>query len=296
MTNTPPGTDRPQPRTYHPFAGVLSYLVPGLGQIVQGRVAKGVLFLVCIYTLFFYGIYLGHGTTKLYGRTYSGSPVVYLPSTDDSERTPKQRRKMPLALLPDPVFRVAEDLYNRPQFAGQFFVGVAAWPAIEQYRGYNRLQIQSVEDAHNLADQKAQNAERLQAEARTKDLEAAALREKAKADPANMADHLEKARKAEDEAATARADAKIAEEQEAESRETAARLEREAAHPVIGAFQREPPPNVINVLHNAGDKRLELAWVFTVIAGVLNILVIYDAVAGPAFVLAASSSNEKKAA
>ena len=30
-----------------------------------------------------------------------------------------------------------------------------------------------------------------------------------------------------------------------------------------------------------GDKRFDLGWVYTVIAGVLNILVIYDALAGP---------------
>ena len=31
------------------------------------------------------------------------------------------------------------------------------------------------------------------------------------------------------------------------------------------------------------DKRWDLGWVYTVIAGVLNVLVIYDALAGPAF-------------
>ena len=37
---------------------------------------------------------------------------------------------------------------------------------------------------------------------------------------------------------------------------------------------------------------MELAWVFTVIAGVLNILVIYDAVAGPAFIAVAGKPPE----
>ncbi len=36
-------------------------------------------------------------------------------------------------------------------------------------------------------------------------------------------------------------------------------------------------------MHTSGDKLLELGWVFTVIAGVLNVMVIYDALAGPAF-------------
>src|SRR5271165_7489210 len=51
------------------FAAVLSYLVPGLGQIYQGRVAKGLLFMVCLYGLFFYGMYLGSWSN------------VYLPDT-----------------------------------------------------------------------------------------------------------------------------------------------------------------------------------------------------------------------
>ena len=46
------------------FPGLLSFLVPGLGQIYQGRVGKGVLFFVSIYALFFYGMYLGSGTVK----------------------------------------------------------------------------------------------------------------------------------------------------------------------------------------------------------------------------------------
>ena len=57
---------------------------------------------------------------------------------------------------------------------------------------------------------------------------------------------------------------------------------------------REPSGAAINALNNAGDKRLELAWVYTVIAGVLNILVIYDAVAGPAYGLAAEVSDKKE--
>src|SRR5436309_11298954 len=91
------------PRAYNPVAGVLSYLVPGLGQIMQGRVGKGVLFLVCIYTLFFYGIYLGTGTVTLGGREYRSSTVVYLPDLSEpgAPRSPLQR--------------LGSNLYNRPQ-------------------------------------------------------------------------------------------------------------------------------------------------------------------------------------
>ena len=38
-------------RQFHPLAAFLSYLFPGLGQIYQGRIAKGILFFVCVYLL-----------------------------------------------------------------------------------------------------------------------------------------------------------------------------------------------------------------------------------------------------
>src|SRR3954471_21796856 len=74
----PPG---PPAREFSPLAGLLSYLVPGLGQITQGRVGKGLLFLACIYTLFFYGQYLGTATARADGVTYHVASNVYLPDT-----------------------------------------------------------------------------------------------------------------------------------------------------------------------------------------------------------------------
>ncbi len=162
----------PPPPDNGPLAAVLSYLVPGLGQIYQGRVAKGLLFFVCVHVLFFYGLFLGDRKN------------VYLPDTARDSNTWG---------LP----RTLANLYNRPHYAGQFWVGVAAWPAIWQY-------------VHNY-------------------------------DP-----------------------------------------ERQATPPGEG-FMRQPPEEELQALQTAGDKTWDLAWVYTVIAGVLNIMVIYDAFAGPAF-------------
>lgn len=242
---TSPSTrDTPSPpRKYHPMAGLLSYLVPGLGQIIQGRVAKGMLFLVCVYGLFFYGIYIGSGSVKIGERTYTVSSNVYLPTSDPD--APAGRR--------DPGYTgqgwlrflglFGTNLYDRPQFAGQFWVGVVAWPAILQYNRFDREKADRIDRLYNDAESVS------------------------KSDP----------------------------EEAAAKRETAEKLEKELAHPLFGSYMREPYQTSINAVHNARDKRLELAWVFTVIAGVLNILVIYDAVAGPAFLLAAPK-NEKKAA
>jgi hypothetical protein len=42
-------------------AGFLAWLIPGAGHVYQGRLAKGVLFAVCILGTFFSGLYLGSG-------------------------------------------------------------------------------------------------------------------------------------------------------------------------------------------------------------------------------------------
>jgi hypothetical protein len=59
----------------------------------------------------------------------------------------------------------------------------------------------------------------------------------------------------------------------------------------LSNYEREPSETALNALHTTGDRRLELGWVYTVIAGVLNILVIYDALAGPAFPLAGDQAG-----
>jgi hypothetical protein len=168
------------PRSLSPMGALLSYLVPGLGQIYQGRVGKGVLFFVCLYGMFFYGMYLGRWSN------------VYLvdettPTLPNIEIAGQQ--------LPGTLAAIG----HRPQFAGQFWIGMAAWPAIWQYAHYDR---------------------------------------------------------------------------------------NKQTGPMLGNYQRMPPDErFLNDLQRNSDKRWDLAWVYTVIAGVLNILVIYDAFAGPAFVV-----------
>jgi hypothetical protein len=157
--------DHPTP---NPLAGFLSYLVPGLGQIVQGRIGKGVLFFVCLYALFFYGLYLGRGQN------------VYIQPLNQS------------AAQNDTLTILRE----RASFIGQFWIGVAAWPAILQYVAFNPSQ---------------------------------------------------------------------------------------DSHPQLGTFQRMPSEQEQIVLLQNSDKSPDLGWTYTVIAGVLNILVIYDAFAGAAF-------------
>jgi len=191
----------PPPPPYAPVAAFLSYLIPGLGQIVQGRIGKGLLFMVCLYTLFFYGLFLGQGRAAVKidsndkeFQEYQVNSNVYLPSTVD--RNQPDNKNWPRLVL---------DLYHRPQFLGQFWMGIVVWPAIWQYA---------------TPDAKPENVP-------------------------------------------------------------------------LNGFMRTPDPWALNAVHTSGNKLLELGWVYTVIAGVLNIMVIYDALAGPALLAAAAASSSK---
>ena len=174
-----PPAPPPPPVKLDPLAALFSFLIPGLGQVYQGRVGKGLLFFFGLYFLFFYGMWMGQWRN------------VWLPDVSD---------------LPDVDVKIRgfgftaeggfKSVAYRPQFLGQFWIGVAAWPAVVQYTNYDR----------------------------TKD-----------------------------------------------------------SGPVFGKFERAPSEDELNDLQRNGSKRWDLGWVYTVIAGVLNLLVIYDAFAGPMY-------------
>ena len=54
-------------------------------------------------------------------------------------------------------------------------------------------------------------------------------------------------------------------------------------------------PYILDFLTNS-DKTPDLGWVYTVVAGMLNILVIYDAAVGPAFVATAARPEREPGA
>jgi len=177
---TAPAVPPAPPRKLDFFAAFLSYLLPGLGQVLQGRIGKGVLFFICLYSLFFHGLWMG----KLKN--------VWLPEPSS----------LPAARLPivGELGGPLKAAYNRPQFLGQFWMGIATWPACAQY-----LLTKSPENGEPLPE----------------------------------------------------------------------------PSPILGRYMQAPSEIEINALQRSGDKRFDLGWVYTVIAGVLNLLVIYDALAGP---------------
>ena len=202
-----PNSNNPVPPLpqYTPLPALLSYLVPGLGQMVQGRFGKGLLFFVCLYGLFFYGLFLGQGEAAVIDpNNRSGSAKkfdltnnVYLPSARDrNDVVVVNAHASYLDRFGQSLSALAADLYNRPQFLGQFWMGIVVWPAIVQYNS-----------------------------------------------PGS----------------------------------------EDSPPPFLGTFMRTPSVESLNAVHTSRDKLIDLGWVYTVIAGVLNILVIYDALAGPAF-------------
>jgi len=184
------------------LAGVLSYLVPGLGQIYQGRIGKGILFLVGIYGLFFYGMFLGKWQN------------VYLPQAIEHPGT-------------DSRISLTRDFFARPQFLGQFWTGVVAWPAIVQYVTYD---YETASDPQKNVNRFFGTWQRTPYELRQGTLPSG--------------------------------------DQHAGPQPVQA--PRDVAAKTIGEQQTDD------------DKSYDIGWVCTVVAGVLNILVIYDAFAGPA--------------
>ena len=163
---TEPSIHLKNPRT----AAFLAWLVPGLGHIYQGRIGKGILYAVCILSLYGLGFFLGDGK------------IVY--------------------------WRWVNPLNSPEKFTlyylGQFFVGLPALPALIQ-----------------------------------------------------------------------------------------GTLAHYGHEPILWNFMAEPNPNVLNGLHYRLGKLVEIGSMYTAVAGLLNILAIYDAYEGPAYLTTTEDEAEK---
>jgi hypothetical protein len=177
-------TQLPEPQPTSALGGFLSFLVPGLGQMYQGRFGKGLLFFVCLLSLFHVGQAMGD---------WQNVYVPNVPPPPQGERFAQNRvRNGPTDLL--------NGLINRWHYPGQFWIGVAAWPALWQF-----------------FDMPLPDAEKNPRFAKW------------------------------------------------------------------ATYQRAPDETKVNQFLVNSNKTPDLGLMYTVIAGVLNILVIYDAYAGPAF-------------
>jgi hypothetical protein len=169
MSSAPTDPAKATPHEPSPLAAILSYLIPGLGQMYQGRYGKGILFMVSLLGMFLLGQAMGNWQN------------VYIQTV---EQGPNNQRGGGIAAL-----------VNRWHYGGQFWIGIAAWPALWQH--FN-MPTPSKEE-----------------------------------------------------------------------------------HPFWHSFQKMPDEADVNQFIVNSDKTPDLGWVYTVVAGMLNILVIYDAYAGP---------------
>ncbi len=178
----------PDPPKHDWLAAFLSYLIPGLGQITQRRYAKGIIYFVCLYGMFFYGMALGDWKNVWLANASNQSVVIKLPV---------------VGVLAD----FPRDLAYRKEFAGQFFIGVVAWPAVIQYLTTEPIPMsQGVDDTPNWTP---------------------------------------------------------------------------APRPFLGHMMQPVSEATLNKLQADGNRMYDLGWVLTIIAGVLNILAVYDALSGP---------------
>jgi hypothetical protein len=123
----PPAKPLPHPA----FSALMSFAIPGLGQIYQGlvtknhsRLAKGCLFLVSIWGMFFFGF------------ARSQWRNVYLPHIQEDfiEEDQAQRRvNRSYNVFGKPLPPLLGNICHRPQYVMQLFAGLPAWPALWNY-------------------------------------------------------------------------------------------------------------------------------------------------------------------
>src|SRR5215212_9975471 len=132
--SSPPTAKSPPPPTPLPFpalAALLSFAVPGLGQMAQGlraknfaRLTKGCMFLLAIWGMFFFGF------------ARSGWRNVYLPHVQEvfvAEDQALGRVNKSNHLFGKPLPAFLGNLWQRPQYSMQFFAGAPTWPALWNY-------------------------------------------------------------------------------------------------------------------------------------------------------------------
>ena len=64
-------------------------------------------------------------------------------------------------------------------------------------------------------------------------------------------------------------------------------------NPILGGLMAEPSQNILNGLHPRLSKFVEIGSMYTAVAGLLNVLAIYDAYEGPALVESESEVTDE---
>jgi hypothetical protein len=132
--SSPAPAKPPPPQEPVPFpvlAALLSFAVPGLGQIAQGlssknfaRLTKGCMFLLALWGMFFFGFIRGHMRNVFL-------PHIQEVFLDEDQKSGRLNKSFAPFGKPAPPF--LGNLWQRPQYLMQFFAGAPAWPALWNY-------------------------------------------------------------------------------------------------------------------------------------------------------------------
>jgi TM2 domain-containing membrane protein YozV len=242
------------------LAGVLAFLFPGAGHVYQGRYFKGILCGVCVLVTFFYGMALGNWS------------VVYW-------------KKDPTNFL-------------NPYYA-QVFVGLPALPSLVQARRYeSRTNVDEMsisgpinapfqgtlrmhDRTSGLTDGVLTGRIEVKPGARPGDVQGkftGLLDKKEVTLPLEGIPRLSKAVSADPER-----EIEVDAVDSSNPAQAIGRLQGKFPRSLFDRFEAPPDDNYYLYLHGSLGKFHELAMTFTMIAGLLNILVILDAVEGPAY-------------
>jgi hypothetical protein len=257
------------------FAGVLAFLLPGAGHVYQGRYFKGILCGVCVLVTFFYGMALGSWS------------VVYW-------------KKDPTNFL-------------NPYYA-QVFVGLPALPSLVQARRYeSRTNVDEMsisgpinapfhgslrmhDRAANLTDGVVTGQIELRPGSRPTEGRVVQGTFTGTLDKKEITLKLEgipKLGKA--VSADPFREIEVDVVDNAEPPQAIGRLRGEIPRSFLDRFEAPPDERYYLDLHGKLGKFHELAMTFTMIAGLLNILVILDAVEGPAYGYGDGGEQDPKA-
>jgi hypothetical protein len=254
MTESKTPVETPYPLPLRAAGALCSFAIAGSGQILQGvvrsdgrRLAKGVFFLLALNAMFFLGMFLGDGQN------------VYLPHQAEQSA---EEGKPPQILSWNPPTLFCNTVLVRLQYSGQFWIGLPAWPALWNYYQPDTPILEkyygspgSVGTRHLIPegwklffppDEPVGRIQVFLSEKGITDLHETFER-RSKEGPDQVRSYWQDIR---------------------------SKLRR------VHLTKYEERQNMLQLSPYMG-KIWDIAWVYTVIAGVLNILVIYDAWAGP---------------
>lgn len=252
-------------------AAVLAFLLPGAGHLYQGRTFKGVLYFVCVFGTFVYGMHLadwravyafaGEPTGRARQRVYGyfaqigiGGPALGALVQAKRYQNPENQH---LRMIEE---KIVEPFEGVVLAGGGPLAAVEGQITLEPTMGRFGPDVKGMFEGTVTGEDGQSNPVRLRLEGSLE------LERPISADPRR------------------RLEIAIVERLEGpESIESGQYLNGSIARPLVNWLQVPPEQAQIERLHRDFGRFFDLGMVYTWIAGLLNVLVIWDALEGPAY-------------